>query len=205
MELPQEAIRMTTNNDQPAIKKNKARIYLLLIALVFIGPLVIATFMYYWGAFNPSGRTNHGVLLEPIVNIGDQLPDAEILAIGDGHWVLLYENSAECGPDCLDALYTIRQSRRMLGREMERVVRVFLHGQSQPDTVFLAQEHAGLVSLRDAGLKSLLSEKLPAAAQRGGYFLLDPLGNLVMYFEPDINPSDMVEDVKRLLKLSRIG
>ena len=32
---------------------------------------------------------------------------------------------------------------------------------------------------------------------------MDPLGNLVMYFEPEIDPSDMVEDIKRLLKLSQ--
>ena len=34
---------------------------------------------------------------------------------------------------------------------------------------------------------------------------MDPLGNLVMYFEPETDPRDMVEDIKRLLKLSRIG
>lgn len=196
---------MNIDNKKPVIKKNSARVHLVLIALVFFGPLVVAAFMYYGGAFNPSARTNHGVLLEPIVNIGDQLPDTKVLTIGDGHWVLLYKNSAECDPDCLNALYTIRQSRRMLGREMERVIRVFLHGDSPPDTVFLAQEHAGLINLSDSELSRLLHNKKPAAAPPGGYFLLDPLGNLVMYFEPDIDPSDMVEDVKRLLKLSRIG
>jgi hypothetical protein len=35
--------------------------------------------------------------------------------------------------------------------------------------------------------------------------LIDPLGNLVMYFQPDLDPSQMVDDIKRLLKLSRIG
>lgn len=190
-------------------KRKSARLHLVLIAIVFFGPLVVAAFMYYGGAFNPSGRTNHGALLEPIINIADTLPEAEILGVGDGHWVLIYSDIAACEAGCLDALYTIRQSRRMLGREMERVERVFLHGESLPDTVFLAEEHAGLIQLRDGALSSLLQETLknkkPASLQPGGYFLLDPLGNLVMYFEPDIDPSDMVEDLKRLLKLSRIG
>jgi hypothetical protein len=39
----------------------------------------------------------------------------------------------------------------------------------------------------------------------GGYYLVDPLGNLVMYFRPDLDPSDMVDDIKHLLRLSRIG
>ena len=42
-------------------------------------------------------------------------------------------------------------------------------------------------------------------ADDGGYYLVDPHGNLVMYFGPDIDPRDMVDDIKRLLKLSRIG
>jgi hypothetical protein len=27
----------------------------------------------------------------------------------------------------------------------------------------------------------------------------------VMYFHPDLNPADMVDDIKRLLRLSHIG
>ena len=45
----------------------------------------------------------------------------------------------------------------------------------------------------------------PTELPAGGYYLIDPLGNLVMYFRPDMNPSDMVDDIKRLLRLSRIG
>jgi hypothetical protein len=35
----------------------------------------------------------------------------------------------------------------MLGKEMDRLIRVFLHGDSAPDTVLLADEHEGLVTL----------------------------------------------------------
>ena len=62
-----------------------------------------------------------------------------------------------------------------------------------------------LHAMSDAELAALLREKSPAASGSGGYFLVDPLGNLVMYFEPGIDPGDMVDDIKRLLKLSRIG
>jgi hypothetical protein len=48
-------------------------------------------------------------------------------------------------------------------------------------------------------------KKKPDELADGGYFLLDPLGNLVMYFRPDIAPSDMVADIKHLLRLSHIG
>lgn len=186
-------------------KTTWARVQMLLIASVFFGPLIVATAMYYGGYFQPEGRTNHGALLEPIVSVAEQLPDSEVVKQGDGYWSLIYGETGECGNDCKNALFTLRQSQKMLGKEFDRIKRVFLHGESSPDTVFLANEHAGLMILRDSDLSRLLDDEKPAAQPAGGYFLMDPLGNLVMYFEPDIDPSDMVEDIKRLLKLSRIG
>lgn len=186
-------------------KTTWARLQMFVIAAVFFGPLAVATWMYYTGAFTPDGRTNHGELLEPIVNVAEALPESRIGEIGDGFWLLIYENDAPCGADCEEALYTIRQLRKMLGREMDRVKRVFLHGDTPPDTVFLSNEHAGLITLSDSGLSELLNKKKPAHSAAGGYFLMDPLGNLVMYFQPGLDPSEMVEDLKRLLKLSSIG
>ena len=93
----------------------------------------------------------------------------------------------------------------MLGKEMERVGRIFLHGDQAPDTVFLGAEHSGLIALQDRATSRLLSNKKPGELSTGGYYLVDPLGNLVMYFHPEIDPRNMVDDIKRLLKLSRIG
>ena len=93
----------------------------------------------------------------------------------------------------------------MLGKEMDRLQRVFLHGDTVPDTVFVAEEHEGLITTEDSNLAGLLDNKRPADLPAGGYFLIDPLGNLVMYFQPDIDPADMVDDIKHLLRLSRIG
>jgi hypothetical protein len=80
-----------------------------------------------------------------------------------------------------------------------------LHGASAPDTVFLGGEHPGLITTQDSSLSRLLNNKRPTDLPAGGYFLIDPLGNLVMYFRPDLEPADMVDDIKHLLRLSRIG
>lgn len=187
-------------------KRGSARVQLTLIALVFFGPLLVAAWLYYGGYLADSGeRTNHGELLEPIINVRDVVPGSGIHRHNEGHWLLLYSADGECGEDCRDALYTTRQSRTMLGREMDRVVRVFLHGHVAPDRVFIDTEHKGLITLEDASLSGLLENKRPADLPAGGYYLVDPLGNLVMYFRPDIDPADMVDDIKHLLRLSRIG
>ncbi len=187
-------------------KDTKGRLQLIMLAAIFFGPLIAATWLYFSGEdLQPEGRTNHGALLEPITAIADVLPDSTIHSHNDGHWLLLYSNDQECNETCRDALYTIRQARKMLGREMDRVRRVFLHGESAPDTVFLAAEHEGLISMTDSNLGALLASKRPQNFAAGGYYLIDPLGNMVLYFPPDIDPSDMVDDIKRLLKLSSIG
>ena len=187
-------------------KDRGGRIQLFFIALVFFGPLIVATWLYFSGkGFRPEGKTNHGELLQPLVNIGDALPDASIIARGGGQWLLVYAQDGVCSDACEFSLYTLRQSRLMLGKEMDRLARVFLHGESAPDTVFLTNEHTGLITLRDRDLGELLDSLRPVEVAAGGYYLVDPLGNVVLYFRPDIEPSHMVEDIKRLLKLSSIG
>lgn len=190
--------------DKP--QRTSARLHLLLIAIVFFGPLLVAAWLYYGGYFAGSAeRTNHGALLEPIMSLRDALPESGLHAYSEGRWLLLYADTGACGAGCREALYTTRQSRKMLGQEMDRVARVFLHGGTPPDTVFLTAEHQGLITITDASLNRLLDNKRPAELPAGGYYLIDPLGNLVMYFQPDLDPSDMVDDIKHLLKLSRIG
>jgi len=189
-----------------ANKTKKGRVQLLLVAAVFLGPLALATWLYFGGqALTPEGRTNNGTLLEPIINLTDVLPGSPLHVPTDGHWSLIYVNSAACDEACEYSLYTLRQSRLMLGKEMDRLLRVFLHGDTAPDTVLLADEHQGLITLQDSDLGDLLENKKPTDLEPGGYFLVDPLGNLVLYFRPDIEPSAMVEDIKHLLELSRIG
>jgi hypothetical protein len=187
-------------------KKGPGRLQLLLIAAVFAGPLALAAWMYYSGSsLAPGSGTNKGALLLPIVSLSEEQPLSNLHELAPDQWLMLYSNPAECGDACRDALVRLRQSRLMLGKDMPRVVRVFLHGESAPDTVSLEQQHAGLITITDKGLSALLEDKRPAGLQSGGCYLIDPLGNLVMYFPPELNPKDMVGDIKHLLRLSHIG
>ncbi len=187
------------------VKKRSGKKQLALVALAFFAPLMLATWMYMSGRWLPERGSNYGTILQPIVNLADELPASPVLALTEQHWLMLYVNSDSCDQACLEALYRLRQSRLMLANEMGRVTRVFLHGESAPDRVFLEEQHAGLVTITDKGLEILLASKQPAKDRQGGIFLIDPLGNLVMYFSPDLLPAEMVEDIKHLLDLSRIG
>ena len=183
---------------------NKQRWQLWAVAAAFFGPFLIAVWLYFSGQSVQLGA-NHGFLLEPIINLKDEAAESPLHEANPEQWLFVYANIGDCDDGCRTALYKARQSRTMLGREMDRVTRVFLHGESLPDTLWLAEEHAELVLVPDVELGQLLITKKPEAVPAGGFFLIDPLGNLVLYFPPGIEPRDMVGDIKRLLKLSQIG
>jgi hypothetical protein len=181
---------------------------ILLVGLSFVVPLILAAWIYYGGSLRPVGRSNHGAILMPVVNLQDVIPDSPAAELWQDHWLLVYSHDGECKAECRDALYTLRQSRLMLGNDMQRLIRVFLHGELAPDRVFdefIAEHHPGLRIVGDGDFGELLAASRPKHLPAGGFFLVDPLGNLVMYFPPDLNPRDMVEDIQHLLDLSRIG
>lgn len=187
-----------------------ARKQFLLLGLLFVGPMLVATWMYFGGnRWQPLATTNHGRLLEPILNLGDPRdphPLSELTAgQTDNYWVLIYADPAECLETCLGTLNRQSQTRMMLGSDVRRMKRVFLHGAKTPDTVFLNEHHQGLITINDSGLRDLLDTKRPADLPAGGLYLVDPLGNLVMYFSADLALRDLVDDIKHLLKVSRIG
>ena len=186
-------------------KRLPAWLQLALLGILFGGPLILAAWLYYGGSLSPQGRTNHGVLLVPIANLPESLPNSAIAELSEDRWLLVYANEDECGPKCRDSLYVLRQSRLMLGNDMQRLLRVFLRGPVAPDTVFIEEQHPGLTIIEEPQLAELLEGRRPRELSRGGFFLVDPLGNLVMYFPPEIDPGDMVDDIEHLLDLSRIG
>jgi hypothetical protein len=190
-------------------KRASGRLQIVLVGLLFAVPLILAAWLYYDGSLRPAGRSNHGAILEPIVNLQDVVPDSPAALLSQDHWLLVYSYDGACEAQCRDALYTLRQSRLMLGNDMHRLIRVLLHGELAPDRVFLdgfiAEQHPGLRIIGDQDFGELLAASRPPQLPAGGFFLVDPLGNLVMYFPPDLDPRDMVEDIQHLLDLSRIG
>ena len=187
-------------------KKRSGRLQLLLLALIFVLPLLAATWMYYGdNAPRPQARSNHGELLAPIVNMNELLGDSDFTAAIVDHWALVYLHTEPCDDACLDALYKQRQMRLMLGNDMSRVVRVFLHGPDAPDALMQTDRYANLIAVHDRAASQILIDSHRPDRTVGGYYLIDPLGNLVMYFPTEIPPRDLVDDIQHLLKLSSIG
>lgn len=188
---------------------NKGRRTLLLLALVFLGPMAVAMVLYYTGfQWRPEGTTEHGQLYEPV----RPLPELSMTLLGDKggpavlrrKWTLVYIGAGDCDTTCRQALVEMRQVRRALGRDMDRVQRLFLVTGGSADRSFLAAEHPGIgVSEGDAATTAIL--QAAGEVRPGDIFLVDPLGNLVMRYPAGTTMKGMHTDLARLLKISTIG
>jgi hypothetical protein len=163
---------------------------LILIAVVAAAPILASYAAYY--LFPRDKQVNYGELLPT-----RPPPDAAMLAEFKGRWVLLTADAAACNAECEAALYGTRQARTIQGREMDRVVRVWLVTADVAPAPALLAEHPDLV-IRRGTLSGW-----PAGAER--IYLVDPLGNLVLAWPRDPDIKKMSTDIGRLLKASRIG
>jgi hypothetical protein len=98
----------------------------------------------------------------------------------------------------------MRQVRRAQGKNMDRIERVWLIDDEAPLDPALAQAFDGTYFVRAAG-SGVLRDPALAGDPPGHLYLIDPLGNLMMRFPRDADPSRILRDIARLLKASQIG
>jgi hypothetical protein len=186
---------------EPASPKAPRRTLYVLLAVFFL-PLLASFVLYYGVGWRPPAGANHGELLEPL----RQLPEA-LRGRLEGKWALVYVGDGACDQACRDALYVARQTHLLLNKDMNRVRRALLATSGCCDHAFLEAQHAGLEVL-DAGepaLRQQLLAVLPAGDLVHDLFVVDPLSNIVLRFDTRENPKGLLEDLKKLLKLSHIG
>jgi len=186
-------------------KTNKRK--LLLLMTVMIAPIALSYIFFYWGA--PSTSVNYGELIK----VEKALPDValhktngEAFSISQlrGKWVMLVVDSGECGELCREQLYYMRQVRLMQNKKMDRIERVWLIDDDKIPETGIKEDFKGTIFIN--AQKSKLLKEIPAKiSQHDHIYMIDPLGNLMMRFPKDIDPAKMAKDIKRLLKVSRIG
>lgn len=176
--------------------KRFGKLWLLLAA--FALPVGIAQLMltmhWYQG-----GVTNRGQLLEP--------PLHEPGMAQAGRWQLLYVLPDDCDVACAGALFHLRQIPQAVGAERDRVASLLLvNGPAGQDDELLQ-------GLQPAMVPAPLLKRLQATEYGAqAIYLVDPLGNILMAYplasdQPSIlaQGKDVLRDLKRLLKISKIG
>jgi hypothetical protein len=178
--------------------------------MIFFAPLGLAFYLYYGhGTWRPGARVNTGELIQPALPLPSlALPRLDSGATDPnflkGKWTFLYVVSGPCAETCRTRLYDTRQVRLALDRDMNRLQRVLIADSDCCDAQFLHGQHPDLITIRaDAAAAPLLALLPERNAPR--VYLIDPLGNLMMSYAASAKPKGMLEDMKRLLRLSSIG
>ncbi|MFK7890850.1 MAG: SCO family protein [Granulosicoccus sp.] len=197
--------------------RRRSRLKLLIIFALFAVPLLAAT--VYLQIVRMSGGTvgdtSRGQLIQPAVPLTEftlmQGGESVTLDTFRGSWTMLYLPAGECLDACRLNLYHMRQVRLALNHRMDRVQRaVVLETAAQLDSN-LREEHNGLIIATGnneeiAGFRSQITAAQAAMDPLDdAIYLIDPLGNLMLRFAPDLPPESMLKDLKHLLKVSRIG
>lgn len=197
-------------------QRARQRRALIGLALLFFAPLALAFLLYYGSSWRPGSRVNHGDLIDPPVPLPEvalprvtqpgAAPEMTSAALLRGKWTLLYLGAGSCSESCRADLYNTRQVRAALGADRERVQRVFLAEGACCDLEWLRTQHPDLLTVQASASAAPL-----IALLRGGtldadrIYLIDPLGNLMMSYAADARPKGMLEDLKKLLRLSHVG
>jgi hypothetical protein len=185
--------------------RKRGRLQLIALAVVFLGPLALAFWLYYGQNWSPPGQAVNGELISPPL----ELPNNPLRKDGGARlrdvWSLVIVAPGDCGDACLQALYETRQLRLALGRDRNRLQRVWIVESGEPDYDFVMAEHPNLLIV--ATSNSVGADLLSRIDRRSevDIFLVDPLGNLIMRFPADLGMRAMHTDIMRLLKISQIG
>jgi cytochrome oxidase Cu insertion factor (SCO1/SenC/PrrC family) len=197
----------------PAALK-RSRIKFLLLVLVCLSPVLLSYLTYY--VIQPEGRTNYGQLVQPQQPLNSfEVKGFDGVASSmnslKGKWWYVSVDTSACDEACQKKLYNMRQLRTITGRERDRVERLWLQTDASTPAAALLQEHEGLTRLV---ISEALQQKMLAAVQsvfgvqaqlRDHLMILDPMGNLMMVYPKDMDPSKAKKDILKLLKASRVG
>jgi cytochrome oxidase Cu insertion factor (SCO1/SenC/PrrC family) len=192
---------------------SRSRRRLIFVGLLFLAPLAVAFILYYGEIWRPQGTTNKGQLItpaRPLPRVAFNLANGQASSndILLGKWTWVYIGDGQCDERCRTALADTKQVRLLLTEKMDRVQRMLLSADHCCDLEYLSKQHPDLIAakLDNAEFSSVfpLYDQVPLA-NAGRIYLVDPLGNLMMSYAPNTLNNDLLEDIKKLLKLSHIG
>lgn len=191
------------------------RASLVIIAALFLLPLLLAWFMYSGAIdYKPSSTRNFGQLVEPplpmawddtmLMPAAVEPESGAAQAFGD-HWVILFNVPDPCLEACFQEVISLRQIHLASGRHQARIRIALLMQEPASNELETSLRNAypkfHLISDPSGGLGAMLEQTTNG---EGSTYLIDPLGNIMMYYAADVDPNHIKQDLKELLTWSKL-
>lgn len=192
-----------------AQRTRRGRIKMLMVWLVCAAP-VIASYLAYYG-WRPDARVNYGTLVTPPrpvpsdAHLALRGPDGQAVPASalKGQWLLVSVAGGDCAADCERHLYWQRQLREVLGKDKDRLDRVwFVTGDAPPRSDLMPGLTGGgswVLRTQQDALAAWLraADGQPLSAH---LYLVDPRGDWMMRWPADADPGRIKKDLVRLMK-----
>jgi len=201
--LARRSSSVSTLNKQ----KGASRWVVLALLLSFTLPFFIGQLAYdqQWIG---GGKTNKGQLFTPPVALRESLPVTDQQAL-NGRWWLSYVLPEQCMADCAQSITTLTRLQETLGKERGRVGLLLIKTERSASIALPpASSEIHLVTVQQASLKALGFNQ----SARSPWMIMDPQGWVMLRYEPPLTAPDalisaqnLLDDLKKLLKASRIG
>jgi len=196
--------------DEAARRTRSGRTKMLLVLAICAAPVIASYLSYY--VIRPAGRTNYSELIEPMRPIPADLALVDLKGAPvkadslKGQWLLVVVSGGACNSECEELLLLQRQLRETLGREKERVDKVWL----LTDDAMPSQKTLDGVTINTSTTilrvpaQSLAAWLQPEAghALEEHMFIVDPMGNWMMRAPPKPDRRKLKGDVDKLLTAS---
>jgi hypothetical protein len=196
--------------DERARRTWSGRLQMALILLVCAAPVIASYFAVY--VMRPHvGEAAYGELIQPSVGLpaadGIDLQGRSVpLRSLKGQWLLLTVGTSACDAACEQRLFLQRQLREMLGRERDRVDKVWLVTDDGPLAPALQQALSAGVPVQvlrvsHAEVQAWLKPARGHALDEHLY-VVDPMGEWMMRVPVAPDPAKVKRDLDRLLRAS---
>ena len=192
--------------------KNKG----FLIAMIIFGtPFLVISLSTIWhyAGLRPKATVNYGTMINPPVDLGSLELELDYQPLNidsmERKWMIIHFIDERCNEACLEAFYFSRQINTAIGREKDRVKRFYVASSNTNEKIKkLFQDETNLTAISAKNLDLLRKKMVEAGINpfvQPGFFLADPLGNIILSYQGDIDPKKILSDIKKLLRASKIG
>jgi hypothetical protein len=198
--------------DADALSRRTAigRLKMLGVLAVCAAPVIASYFTYF--VIRPEGRTNYGTLILPTRSTPEALPlrtlagDAVAARSLRGQWLLVSVGGGACDAACDKRLFMQRQLRLMLGKDRDRIDRVWLVADDAPvkpelQALLAEGEPAQVLRVPRAELTRWLEPEAGRTLDEHLY-IVDPMGEWMMRTPAEPDPARVKRDLERLLRAS---
>ncbi len=185
---------MTTQSS----RSKRSKLTAWLVVLVFAVPLALAIWLYRSSDHWDLATSNHGELILPPMTL-PLLEAADHDEVTDEKWLIFFINSGECGDICRENIHYMRQSWLSVGKERDRVKRLVINTTEVSPALqeWLEAEYPGTqIEMLAVPSDEFILEEI---------YVADPIGNVILHYPPGTDPNGLYKDLKKLLKVSRIG